>query len=302
MPHVTANGLKIAYDETGHGQPIVLIMGIGAQRVLWPDPLVDRLAASGFRVVRPDNRDVGESEWLDHLGVPNIPSLVGRRLLGREVQAPYTLSDMAADVVGLLDALHLDRAHLVGASMGGMIAQTVAIEHPARVASLTSIMSHGGERRALLSDPRALRSLLQPAPKDREGYVLALLTTLRAIHGTGLPFDEAAYRVYAERQFDRGVHPAGFARQLAAILASGDRHPALQRICAPTLVVHGEQDPLVRPAAGERVARRIPGARWHLIPKMGHTFPEPIHAELAALVRDHVRGAVESAGESPAEV
>ncbi len=234
MPKLTTtSGLELAYEEQGDGPPVVMIMGLGAQLVLWPQELVDAIAGAGFRAVRFDNRDIGQSAWFDHLGVPNNAKLLARRLAGLSVEAPYTLSAMASDTVGLLDALGIDRAHLVGASLGGMIAQTVAIEHPNRVVSLTSIMSSAGNLAAFAVHPRALKQMLGKPPRNREEYVDRIVTLFRRHAGTH-PYDHVRMAELAGQQYDRGYHPQGFARQFAAILASGSRVDRLKTVKTPT--------------------------------------------------------------------
>ena len=269
MPVATVHDLELAYDDVGSGPPVVLIMGIGAQRILWPDSLLDRLAEHGFRAIRFDNRDIGESTRLTDEPVPPVLGSLIAALAKRPVRAPYNLSDMARDTVGLLDALGLPQAHVVGASMGGMIGQHMAIEHPQRVASLTSIMSGPGSVRHMIGKPRALRALLRPPPRTREEAQRNVVQLFSAIGGT-LPRDEEGLRRYAGLAFDRGLHPAGFARQWAAIMASGSRLPALREVQVPTLVVHGTVDPLVPPRAGKATADAIPNAELLWVDGMGH--------------------------------
>lgn len=291
MPRLSGNGVELEYDERGEGPPVVLIMGIGAQMILWPEPFVERLAAAGHRVIRFDNRDIGRSTWLREMGVPPIGTTMARWAFGLPVAAPYTLSDMAADTVALLDGLGLEAAHLVGASMGGMIAQTVALEHPARVRSLTSIMSSPGSRAHAVGDPRALLSLLGPAPRDREQAGERFLELVRVIGGPHIPPEEEPTRALGRLAFDRGSNPAGFLRQMAAILASGDRSAALRGLRTPTLVLHGAADPLIPPRAGRATAALIPGARFELINKMGHSLPPAVWPRLVALIAGHVQRA-----------
>lgn len=279
-------GIALEVETTGEGEPLLMIMGIGAQLTMWPDGLVMALVARGFRAIRFDNRDVGLSTWLDHLGVPNVRGLMARRALGRTVRAPYTLSDMAGDVVGLMDALELPRAHVLGVSMGGMIAQTVALEHPDRVRSLTSIMSHGGDLRSLFGRASAMRVLLGPTPTSRDEAVERVARLFRVIGSHRWPVDEALLRERAAANYDRAFHPKGFQRQLTAILASGSRLPALRRLAVPTLVLHGADDPLILSSAGRRVAEAVPGARFVTLDGMGHDLPEPLWDEVA----DHVAG------------
>jgi pimeloyl-ACP methyl ester carboxylesterase len=284
---VTANGIDIEYESMGTGEPLVLIMGIGAQLVDWPQGFCQMLVERGFRVIRFDHRDVGLSTRFPHARVPRVRKLIARWLLGRQVPAPYTLSDMAADTAGLLDALGIDSAHVLGVSMGGMIAQTLAIEHPSRVRTLTSVMSTTGERRGFLSRPHALRALLMPAPRNRDEAMDRAVAFFRTVGSPQYPFDEAAMRERAGRAFDRGMDPRGFLRHMAAILASGSRRRALRRVRAPTLVIHGQADPLIPVAGGRSTARAIPGARLRVIPGMGHDLAEGLWRRLVDEVARH---------------
>lgn len=292
MPRAAANGIELEYDSFGSGPAIVLIMGIGTQMIAWDEEFCLALAARGFRVLRFDNRDIGLSTWLDPLGLPRLPALAARAALGLPVQAPYTLSDMAKDTVGLLDHLGLRRAHLVGASMGGMIAQQVAIEAPERLASLTSIMATpGGARHLLGAQPAALRAFAGPRPKSKEEGLDFIVALYRVLHGGQTPFPEARVRARAAEAIARAWHPAGFPRQLAAILASGDRTRALGAVRVPTLVLHGEADPLIPVSAGRATAAAIPGARFQLVPKMGHFLPPEAFDTLVEAIAGHA-GAV----------
>lgn len=288
---VQSNGIEIEVEADAEGEPLVLLMGIGAQLVMWPDDLCARLRAAGFRLIRMDNRDVGLSTHLGHLPVPDPRKALLRAALGLRVDAPYDLGDMADDVAGVLDALGIERAHVAGASLGGMIAQTFAIRHTRRTASLTSIMSTPGDRRyALGAQPRALRALLGPAPRTREEAVQRMLTTFRAIGSRTHPVDEERLRGVAERAFDRGLNPAGFARQMAAICASGSRRQALRTLDVPTLVIHGSQDPLIPVAAGRATARLVPKARLLELGDMGHDLPRPLWGTFAGAIRSLAHG------------
>jgi pimeloyl-ACP methyl ester carboxylesterase len=270
-------GLELAYEQLGEGRPLVLIMGLGAQRVLWDDRFCARLAERGFRVVRFDHRDIGDSTRLDHLPVPRPWPVLARRMAGLPIDAPYDLSDMARDVVALCDHLGLDRAHFVGASMGGMIAQHLAIEHPRRVASLTSIMSTPGARRwSLATRPAALRALLLPRPRSAEQAADHIVHVFRVIGGSRYPVDEEHLRALGHLLYERGFSPRGFLRHLAAICASGDRTRALAAVRVPTAVIHGSDDPLVPVLAGRATARAIQGARLMVIPGMGHHLPSGV--------------------------
>jgi pimeloyl-ACP methyl ester carboxylesterase len=266
------NGIELEYEVFGEGEPLLLVMGLGAQMILWADGFVDALVRRGFRVIRFDNRDSGLSTKVStRVGDPR--RLMARRLLGMAVPAPYTLRDMAGDAVGLLDHLGIASAHVVGASMGGMIAQTMAIDAPTRVKSLTSIMSSTGARRHMLSKPRAIGALLRPRPNDRAEAIEGAVAFFRTCGGTTHQPDYEWLRETAGRAFDRAFNPAGFVRQLAAILASGSRREALARVRTPTTVIHGTVDPLVLPAGGVGTAKAIPGARFVPIEGMGHDLP-----------------------------
>src|SRR2546421_2398272 len=262
MPTARANGVEIAYEIFGapEGRPLLLIMGLAAQMILWDDDLCAALAARGHRVIRFDNRDVGLSTKCDWAGMPDAAAAMQAALLGERVDAPYTLPDMAADAVGLLDALGIAAVHVVGASLGGMIAQAMAIAHPTRVLSLTSIMSSTGDRSLPPARPEAAAVLLLPAPTDRAGNIERAVHVFRTIGSPGFPFDEARVRELAARSFDRCFHPAGAARQLVAILASGSRKEALAAVAVPTLVIHGRDDPLIPVEAGLATARAVRGA------------------------------------------
>jgi pimeloyl-ACP methyl ester carboxylesterase len=269
-----APGVELAYDEMGQGEPFLLVMGIGAQRIFFDDRLCSALAARGYRVIRYDHRDIGESSRLDHLPAPPPVPTLARRVANLPINAPYTLSDMATDTARLLDHLGIERAHVAGISMGGMVAQHLALEHPERVRSLASIMSTPGSRRFFfMTRPSALRTLLTPIPRDIDAaaeHVVKLFTT---IGGSGYPPDADALRAIGRLAFTRGASPKGFMRHLAAICASGDRTRRLASLHLPTLVLHGAEDPLIVPGAGRATARAIPGARLLVLPGMGHHMP-----------------------------
>ena len=290
-------GIELDYESLGDvgAPPILLIMGLGMPGIAWPDPFVDGLVAAGFRVIRFDNRDCGHSSKVAGGRLPNMRIAIARALLRRKVTAPYTLDDMAADSVGLLDAICIDRAHLVGVSMGGMIAQNVAALYPQRVASLTSIMSSTGNPsvRVSMGKPRALRAILsRPAStSDVESLVEHYANVFGVIGSPGFAVDRDLLRHNLRQIVNRGVHPAGTARQLLAILASGDRRPLLARIVAPTLVVHGSDDPLVPVAAGRDTALHIRGARLEIIRGMGHDLPPGVQPLLVERIVEHCRGA-----------
>ena len=278
MPRAPLGEITLEYELHGPegGRPLLLIMGIGAQLVLWPPGLLDRLAARGFRVVIFDNRDVGLSTWLDHAPVPDPRRIIPRAWLGMPVQVPYTLSDMARDAAGLLDHLDWPAAHVLGVSMGGMIAQHLAIEHPHRVRSLASAMSTTGARLHSIPQPRAFKALVSDRPRTEEAAVQWMLRFQDAVNGPAFPIDPDAVADIARRAFRRGANPPGFLRQLAAISASGDRTAALHGVRVPTVVLHGSADPLVPPAGGRATARAIPGARLCMVEGWGHSLPPGI--------------------------
>jgi pimeloyl-ACP methyl ester carboxylesterase len=291
VPSLRANGLDICYDEVGDAKapPLLLIMGLGTQMIAWPDAFCGRLADRGFRVIRFDNRDVGLSSKIENAPKVDIASAFMRALTGQKVEAPYTLDDMAEDAVGLLDALAIDKAHIVGASMGGMIAQTVAAKHASRTRSLTSIMSSSGDPKLPQAKPAAGEALISPRPaqSDREASIQFGMNTYRAIGSPGYPAPEPELRAKIERAFDRSYYPAGFARQLVSVLASGSRVEMLKTIHVPTLVLHGEDDPLVPVEAGKDTARLIPGAVLKTIPGWGHDVPTPLIPILVEAIASH---------------
>ncbi len=268
-----ANGIELCYQEMGDSdaEPLLLVMGLATQMIAWDEEFCGMLAERGFRVVRFDNRDIGRSTKLRSVGLPGKLDMV----IGRG-KAPYLLRDMAADTVGLMDHLGIESAHLVGASMGGMIVQSTAIEHPERVRSLTSIMSTTGSRRVGHPSYRTFGLLLGKPPREREAAIERVIKTFRTIGSSGYPFDEARVREIAGRSFDRGHSEAGIARQLHAITASGDRTAGLRKLDLPALVIHGRNDVLVNPSGGRATAKAIPGARLKMIDGMGHDLPRTL--------------------------
>jgi len=281
---VRANGLAIEVDDQGpRDAPVMLlVMGLGMQLTGWPDELVALLVAQGFRVVRFDNRDAGLSEGFDHAGVPSIPWNALRHLLRLPVRSPYALKDMAADAVGVLDALGIARAHLVGASLGGMICQHVAAAWPERVASLALVMTTSGSRRLPGPTREARRVLLtRPADGRPETLVAHAVRVFTVIGSPAFPTPPDDLRSLAAASIARASRPAGTARQLLAIAADGDRTPLLARIQAPTQVIHGVADPLVPVASGHDLARRIPGALGDFIEGMGHDLPQALLGRIA---------------------
>ena len=284
-----ANGIDICYEIFGDpaAPPLLLIMGLGAQMVIWDDAFCERLAARGFRVIRFDNRDIGQSGKL-HGGRRLTPfELLKLRFFHIPVAAPYRLLDMARDTVGLMDALDIKSAHLVGASMGGMIAQEIALSFPQRVRSLTSIMSTTGNPRIPPPSREVAMLLMAPPPKTKDEYIERFQKTWKALRVGSFPEDEARDVALAERCFARGLNPAGVGRQLRAILASGSRKPRLHLVTAPTLVIHGKVDPLVHPTAGKDTAESIPNAKLLMIEGMGHAIPIPMWPQIIGAIAEH---------------
>ena len=293
MPSIQSNGLTLEYEIIGAADapPLLLIMGLGMQMIAWPDPFYARLADRGFRVIRFDNRDIGLSTKLDHLRTPNVPFEFIKYMMHLPLKAPYFINDMAADTAGLLDALKIERAHIVGASMGGMIAQNLAANFPNKVISLTSIMSTTG-RRSLPGPTRKARGVILTPPAkqgDIAGAVARMKKVFRTIGSPGFPEDEIILNDFCERHVHRSNHPPGIARQLMAVVASGDRTAAVRRITAPTLVIHGKDDPLVPVACGIETAREIPNAKLSVITGMGHDLPVGLHERLVDEISAHCR-------------
>ena len=278
--------IEIAFECFGNPMhpATFLIMGAGAQMINWPDRLCELLAAAGCYVIRFDNRDAGLSTHLYRAPVPDFPAV----LAGDYSTVSYTLSDMAADTIGLADALGLRHLHLVGASMGGMIAQTIAIEYPDRIRSLTSIMSTTGAPEVGQTDFAVFSGLGSPPYHDREAYITWRLRALRAVGSPGYPFDEKVAAENAGLAWDRDHDPVGLLRQTTAVIKSGDRTSKLQQLLIPTLVIHGEEDKMIHVSGGQATADAIPGARLCTFPGMGHGFPQPLWAEFAGLIHGHI--------------
>ena len=270
MPRAHANGIELEYESFGElrDPPLLLIMGLGSQMIVWPDELCRMLAAKGFRVIRYDNRDVG---------------------LSTKPAAGYTLDDMADDAAGLLDALDLPSAHVVGASMGGFLAQLLALRHPARVRSLCIIMSSTGAPDVGRPAPDILPMLLQPLPTERAAHIEYRLSIARRLSSPGYPFDEPRLRALIGAAFDRCAFPLGGQRQLAAVMTATDRTARLAAIRVPTLVLHGADDPIVDKSGGEAIARAIPGAKLRIFPGMGHDLPAALWPTFADAIADTAR-------------
>ena len=292
MLMMQANGVSLCYEAAGDpaGTPIVLIMGLGMQLVDWPDEFVEGLADQGFYVVRFDNRDSGLSSKLDHLGRPNLVWLWMKSMLHLPLAGPYSLEDMVDDTLGLMDGLGLRKAHIVGVSMGGMIAQLLAATHPERVLSLTSIMSSSLRRSLPGPSARVRRLLLRPPARTRDGTVRQVMDVFKAVGSPSYPTPERHLRSRIERSVDRNVSPGGVQRQIAAIAATGELVERLAHIQAPTLVIHGAADQLVPLACGVDSARCIPDARLEVIEGMGHDLPAALIERLLALIDVHTRG------------
>ncbi|TMJ50117.1 MAG: alpha/beta hydrolase [Alphaproteobacteria bacterium] len=292
-----ANGIDICYEIFGEAsaEPMLLIMGLGAQMIHWDDDFCRQLAARGFRVIRFDNRDIGKSSKLSGGKRLTPIELLKLRFLKMPIAAPYRLGDMAQDTIGLMDALGIKSAHLVGASMGGMIAQEIAISFPQAVRSLTSIMSTTGNPKVPPPSREATAVLMAPPPATKEEYFVRFAQTWKILRVGSFPEDEALDRSRAERTYERGLNPAGVGRQLRAILASGSRKERLRAVKAPTLVIHGTVDPLVRAEAGKDTAASIPGARLLMIEGMGHALPIPMWPQIIDAIDKHAHGAAAKA-------
>ncbi|GAA5175104.1 alpha/beta hydrolase [Niveibacterium umoris] len=301
MPNVLARGLQIEYESLGDpaAPTIVLIMGLGMQLVSWPDAFCNALVERGFRVIRFDNRDAGLSTRLRVHKRPGLLPTLLRAACGLKPRVPYTLEDMAADTVALLDALGIERAHIVGASMGGMIAQLVAAHYPQRVLSLVSIMSSSGNPRLSRPKVHAARALLsRPAePGNPESVIEHLIGVFGVVGSPGFPYERDALRRHVAAAVHRAWHPAGTVNQLLAVIASGDRRHVLRQIRVPTLVIHGDADPLVPLEAGRDTARHITGAQLQIIAGMGHDLAPGVQPLLVEAIARHCSGA---AGFAPA--
>ena len=297
MARVQGNGIEIEYDSFGkrEDRPILLIMGLNAQMIAWHPDFCRMLAASGHFVVRFDNRDTGLSSKLEHLGVPDIMKVMAAHQEGKPVEAPYKLSDMALDLLGLMDALELRKAHICGLSMGGMIAQTLAIEHPERMLSLISMESTTGEPDLPPPKPEPAQALFTAPPMDREGYIAHMIRVFRAFSGGSDAFDEDMERKLACMAYDRSLYPIGFVRQFSAILASGGRRQALRTVSVPTLVIHGADDPLLPLEHGKDTADAIPGAKLFVVKGLGHGFSYPVlWKSIVTAIAEHTAGVSQS--------
>ncbi len=294
MPTITTpnTGIELFYETRGDpsNEPVLLVMGLGAQMILWPDEFVDALVDRGFHVIRYDNRDIGLSQKMGAAKPPKIVWQVLRARIGWKASVPYTLRDMADDGAGLLEALGIERAHVVGASMGGMIAQLMAVHHGEKLLSLTSIMSTTGNPKLPQAEKEAIEALTAPLPSMEEPVLVAHgMNVQQKIGSPGYPADPDRRRERVLAMVRRNVYPPGLPRQLAAIIDDGDRRDRLGRVTTPTLVLHGEADPLVKLEAGEETAASIPGARLVTIPGWGHDLPVELIDRLADEVAGHAR-------------
>ena len=268
---VSANGIQICYDAFGNpnNPALLMVAGLGMQLIGWDEALCTMLVERGYWVIRYDNRDAGKSTKFDEAGVPDTMAA----MQGQPVSAPYLLSDMAADAIGLLDALGINQAHVLGASMGGMIAQTIAINHPERVLSLTSVMSTTGDTAVSMPKPEGVALLTAPPATNLESYIQNDLNWARVANGSAFPVDESVVRQRATATWERGTYPPGTARQLTAVVVSGSRQEALKSLTLPTLVIHGKEDPIIRVEGGIATAEAIPNAKLMLIDGLGHAMP-----------------------------
>jgi pimeloyl-ACP methyl ester carboxylesterase len=282
---VRANGITLEVEDAGspQGEPLLLIMGLGMQLTAWDDDFVSLLAGRGYRVIRFDNRDAGLSHQFDAAGRPNLPLAAARAALRLPLKTPYGLHDMADDAVGVLDALGIAKAHVCGASMGGMVAQHLAARHPDRLASLTLMMTTSGARGTPGPSWRIRAAMLSrpPAPDDREAVLAARGAFVRLIQGTRFPMSDSDLQARLRADMQRAYRPAGTARQLVAIATDRDRSPLLARLSVPTRIVHGREDPMIPLAAGVALKARIPGATLDAVDGMGHDLPPPLFARFA---------------------
>ena len=296
MAQATANGIQIEYDTFGDrsGRPLLLVMGLGAQMIAWDPEFCELLAERGHYVIRYDNRDVGLSTKFESAGPPNVAAAMAASQAGEKVETAYTLSDMAGDGFGLLDALEIPRAHIAGASMGGMIVQQMAIERPDRVLTMTSIMSTTGNPALPPAKPEAMARLLVPPPTEREAAIEHRVMTSKVIGSVPEVIDEDRLRRLAAEAYDRSFYPEGMGRQLVGIVASGPRHEKLREVRVPTLVIHGEIDPLVPLEGGKDTAASIPGAQLLVIEGMGHDLPAAYWGRIVDAISAHTAQAATS--------
>ncbi|MFX1358090.1 MAG: alpha/beta fold hydrolase [Promethearchaeota archaeon] len=277
MPKAEVNNVIIEYEAIGdpNSKPLLLIAGLGSQLLAWSDEICEYLAENDFFVISFDNRDVGLSTKFKDAGIPNMMEISAAYSRGEVPKIPYTLEDMAGDAIGLLDALNIEKAHICGASMGGMIAQIIAYKYPSRVKSLAVIMSTTGNPKLPPSKPEIMMQFFAPVPSEREAYIDEMVKRDSLINGI-FPYDEKQSREYRTREYDRCYYPEGIARQMAAIAVPGNIKPYISAISAPTIVIHGSEDPFNLIEAGKDIATTIPNAELFIIDGMGHSFPHDI--------------------------
>lgn len=283
---IQANGIALEVESFGppQAEPLLMIMGMGMQLLAWPEGLVQSLVDQGFRVIRFDNRDIGLSQSFDHLGLPRVGLESLRYLLHMKVRSAYTLADMAADCAGLLDAMGLQSAHVCGASLGGMVAQQMAVRHPDRVKSLTLMMTTSGSR-ALPGPSMKVRAALMAKPRDHDQVVAHYMHFFQLIGSPAYPMQSEALRHLVEQSVQRSYRPQATMRQLMAVAADGDRSSILARIKAPTQIIHGKSDPLVPVAAAHDLALKIAGAQLDLVEGMGHDLPPALWPRFVSGIR-----------------
>jgi pimeloyl-ACP methyl ester carboxylesterase len=290
--YVDSNGIRIAYDTFGNPahRPVVLIHGLNMQMVAWEVDFCQALADKGNYVIRFDNRDVGHSTWCSEAGIPDLAELMQDMAQGKPIKAPYSLKDMAADTIGLIDGLGIEKVHVAGVSMGGMITQTLAIYYPNRLSSMTSIMSTTGDPSLPGPTPEAQEVLFTPPPEERQAYIDFRVKLWQIFSGEGAQINLDKIRSREAMFYDRGLNPEASARQLAAIMASGNRKPLLKKVNIPALVIHGDIDPLVPMACGEDTADAIPGAKMRVIKGMGHNLDlvPQLWDEVIGVIQEHI--------------
>jgi pimeloyl-ACP methyl ester carboxylesterase len=275
MATAEANGITIEYETFGNpsSPALLLIIGLGCQLIHWQDAFCQQIADNGYFVIRYDNRDIGLSTKFDELSMPEIMEKIGAFFMGQKVSTPYTIEDMTNDAVGLLDALNIDMAHICGMSLGGYIAQTFAINNPSRTLSLTSIYSHCGNQKEFLPTPEVMEAMMAPTPEAREPFIEYMVNIFKLTYGTGLPFDEEFHKTIAARSYDRSFCPEGTGRQYIAKMVQKDRTAGLGELKIPSLIIHGDEDPLIPLSGGKATAAAIPNAEFMIVKGMGHVLP-----------------------------
>ena len=291
MPNVTANGIQIEYETFGKpsSPPLLLIMGLGMQMLGWDEDLCKQFASQDLYVIRFDNRDMGLSSKIEEAGVPNMGEVFAALMKGEQATIPYTLDDMADDAIGLLDALNIEKAHLFGVSLGGRIAQIMAIRYPSRAWSLTSMASVTGNPEIPKGKPELFLEVINPPPTERKAYIENRVDLIRKLAGSKYPMDEQRTRKQFERLYDRGYYPPGIVRHAVAGAVNTDRTQALKSITVPTLVIHGSEDPLFPVEHGKAIADAVPRAEMLIIDGMGHAFPSSVWPLLVNAVTKHIR-------------